>query len=118
MDRRIADRRIDGVNVGAPYRAFFTPRGTFEFEALTGFEADHGSRHIPQRRCLVLGFSHYGLGVWGFENEALLIRAIRAGRDAVSFTAAIDGPALAQFDGDGAALLIGYQSAMDASGAD
>ena len=41
MDRRITDRRIEGVNVGAPHRAFFATGGTFEFEGLAGFETDH-----------------------------------------------------------------------------
>ena len=118
MDRRITDRRIDGVNVRAPHRAFFATRGTFEFERLAGYEADHSSRRIPQHRCLVLGRAHDRLGVWSFENEAVLICAIRAGHDTVSFAATIDSFARAQFHRDGAALLEAYQSAMDAGRAD
>ena len=118
MDRRITNRRISGVDVGAPHVAFFATRGTFELVGLAGFGADHCRRRIPQHGRLLVRFSHKRLDVWSFENEAVLIWAIVAGRHAVSFTAAIDTPAGAQFDGDGAALLIGYQSAMDGGRAD
>jgi len=118
MHRRVTDRRIERVGVRAPHRALFAGRRTFEFVGLAGFESDHPGRSIPQHWCLVLDVAHDRFGVWSFENEAVLIWTIRAGCDTVSFTTAIDVPASAQFDGDGAALLEGYQSAMDAGGAD
>src|SRR4029453_10426873 len=89
----------------APHRTFFATSRTFEFVGLATVESDHSGRRIPQDRCLFFGVAHHRLGVWSFENEAVLVRTIGAGGDAVSFTTAIDVPARTQLDGDGAALL-------------
>src|SRR6185436_7194823 len=118
MCRRITDRRIDGVNVGAPHRSLCAIGGTFEFVCFTVSATNHRGRCIPQHRGLIVSFSHERLSVWRFENEATPIEAIGTGRHAVSFTAAIDRTGWVQFDGHSAALLKVDQSAMDGGGAD